>query len=276
MKLNIVPARAGVQWVRAGVQIFWRQPLAFVALFFLFTLVTSVTNLVPVVGEALTLVLLPAATVGFMAATEHVQAGRYPLPTVLAAGFRRGAHNARAMLLLGVLLAACAELIGVLIGLVDGGRLAQFQASHKNLTLADLMQNADTQAAFMAAALPPFAAGALLWLPVSALFWHAPALVHWHGVPPVKSLFFSAVAVFKNTRAFLLYGAAWLLIILTINMAISLLTLATRTPAVLYALAPIWLMVMTTMLTSMWFIFRDSFTPDTPAPDTAPPPAAES
>jgi len=271
MKLNIVPARAGVQWARAGMQIFWRQPLAFTGLFFLFMLVTSVAGLVPVVGEALKLVLIPAATVGFMAATEHVQAGRYPLPTVLAAAFRRGARNTRAMLLLGVLLAACAELIGLLAGLVDGGRLAEFQASHQSLTPAELMQNADTQAAFMAAALPSLAAGALLYLPVSALFWHAPALVHWHDVPPVKSLFFSAVAVVKNTRAFLLYGAAWLLILFAVNLVVSLLTVAAGTPAVLYAMAPIGLMLTAMMLTSLWFIFRDSFTPD--APDA--PPSAE-
>src|SRR5690606_28959146 len=35
MKLQIVPARTGVQWVKLGVQTFWRQPMALAALFFL-------------------------------------------------------------------------------------------------------------------------------------------------------------------------------------------------------------------------------------------------
>ena len=46
--------------------------------------------------------------------------------------------------------------------------------------------------------------------PLILLFWHAPALVHWHGVSPVKSLFFSAVACFRNFGALLVYGLAWL------------------------------------------------------------------
>ena len=33
MKLNIVPARTGIQWVKLGIQTFFRQPLALSGLF---------------------------------------------------------------------------------------------------------------------------------------------------------------------------------------------------------------------------------------------------
>ena len=36
MKLNIVPAKTGVLWVRQGIQTFWRQPIALSGLFFIF------------------------------------------------------------------------------------------------------------------------------------------------------------------------------------------------------------------------------------------------
>ena len=34
MKLRVVPARIGAQWVREGLRMFFRQPLAFTGLFF--------------------------------------------------------------------------------------------------------------------------------------------------------------------------------------------------------------------------------------------------
>ena len=36
MKLNIVSARTGIQWVKLGVQTFFKQPLALAGLFFMY------------------------------------------------------------------------------------------------------------------------------------------------------------------------------------------------------------------------------------------------
>ena len=55
----------------------------------------------------------------------------------------------------------------------------------------------------------------ILYLPVSILFFHSPALVHWYGVPVVRSLFFSAVAVLRNTGAFFVYFMGWTMVGMT-------------------------------------------------------------
>ena len=47
MKLNIVPARTGTQWVREGVRTFFKQPLAMAGLFFMFMASLSVAAFVP-------------------------------------------------------------------------------------------------------------------------------------------------------------------------------------------------------------------------------------
>ena len=101
MKLNIVPARTGLVWVKLGITTFFRQPLAFAGLFFMFMALMSVATLVPFVGSALALTLLPAATLGLMAATLEASKGKFPMPTILISAFRAGRERMRAMLTLG-------------------------------------------------------------------------------------------------------------------------------------------------------------------------------
>ena len=43
-------------------------------------------------------------------------------------------------------------------------------------------------------------------LPVITAFWFAPLLAAWDDVPPLKSVFFSFVASWRNWRAFAIYG----------------------------------------------------------------------
>ena len=56
----------------------------------------------PLVGVIIGGLLVPAATLGLMAATEEATKGRFPMPSVLISAFRAGRQRARAMLLLGV------------------------------------------------------------------------------------------------------------------------------------------------------------------------------
>ena len=103
MKLNIVPARTGTQWVREGVRTFFKQPLAMAGLFFMFMASLSVAAFVPLVGGLLALVLVPALTAGLMAAAREAEAGRFPMPMTLFIAFRQGPQATRAMLMLGAL-----------------------------------------------------------------------------------------------------------------------------------------------------------------------------
>ena len=44
MKLNIVPARTGIEWVKLGVKTFLKQPLALTGLFFMYMAVVLVIS----------------------------------------------------------------------------------------------------------------------------------------------------------------------------------------------------------------------------------------
>jgi hypothetical protein len=254
MKLNIVPARTGLLWVKLGVQTFWKQPLAMSGLFFMFMAMLSVVTVVPFIGVALALALLPAATLGLMAATEEAIKGNFPMPSILLSAFRASQQGARAMLVLGALYATgFLGLMGV-SALVDGGQFASLYLIGGKISEEIVMQGSFQAAMWVAMALHTL---------LSVLFWHAPALVHWHGVSPVKSLFFSFMACYKNFGAFTVFGLAWagmfVLAALTVSLIASLLgnpMLAT------VAIFPVALVIVAMFFTSIYFTFRDCFVAD--------------
>lgn len=248
MKLNIVPARTGLNWVKLGLLTFLKQPLALAGLFFMYAAAATLLSVLPVVGLVLALAIVPAATLGLMAATQEAIKGRFPMPTVLITAFRAGQQRLRAMLVLGLLYAGACLAVMALVGLiVDIPRPAAPAGPESVLT-------PQFQTALLV--------GTVLYLPVSLMFWHAPALVHWHGISPLKSLFFSTVACLRNAKALLMFGLGWTLIIFAASMVIGLLTLLTGNPQfAAAALMPFGLLITAMFSTSLYFTFRDSFEP---------------
>lgn len=260
MRLHPVPARTGLLWVRLGVQTFARQPLAMGGLFFLFMGALSVVSMVPLLGTALALLVLPAATLGLMAAAQQASEGRFPMPLVLASAFRAGKDRMRAMWVLGGIYALGFLGIMALTALVDGGAFAQLYLTGAAVPIETLKSPAFQSAMWLAL---------LLYLPLALLFWHAPALVHWHGVPPVKSLFFSWMACWRNKGALLVYALGWLALFVAISFATGLLTTLVGGPeAFRWVVVPVALVMASMFLTSLYFTFRDSFTDTDEAPST--------
>jgi hypothetical protein len=258
VKLNIVPARAGIQWVKLGIQTFLKQPLALTGLFFMYMAVVLVIAQIPVLGPVLGGMLVPAATLGLMAATAEAASGRFPMPTVLVSAFRAGRQRARAMLVLGAIYTAGSMAASLLGALLAGEPPAAPDAQAPqidNRTLVIL----------------------LLHSPLLILFWHAPALVHWHGVTPVKSLFFSAVACLRNVGAFLVYGLTWLAVFLAVGFFISAIGVAFGgATAARSVMMPTVLLLVAMFSTSLYFTFRDSFRADGGEEPAAAAPGGES
>ncbi len=251
MKLNIVPARTGLQWVKLGVQTFFKQPLALAGLFFMFMAVMSVLAIVPVLGNVLALALLPAATLGLMVATQEATKGKFPMPSILLTAFRTAKPQMRSMLVLGGIYAACFLLVMGFSSLFDGGKFAKLYLVGGSIT-RELVMEGDFQLAMWITM--------ALYLPLSMMFWHAPALVYWQGMAPVKSLFFSLMACVRNFGAFTTYGLAWLGVFALAGMAISLLAAAVGGPAAATAVMfPVAMLMAAMFFTSIYFTVRDCF-----------------
>lgn len=260
MKLNVVPARTGLAWVRLGVRTFLRQPLAMGGLFFMFMGAVSVLSVVPLLGPALALALVPAVTLGLMAATREADAGRFPMPLTLVTAFRQGPKHTRAMLVLGGAYAAALMLLMLLAALLAG----EPPAPPSGEVTPEAMRQAlaDSNIWWLL----------FLYLPVMAGFWHAPALLHWHGVSPVKAVFFSFMACWANKGAMLLFLAGWMGVMILLGFVLSLLAGVLGTAALQMVLYPLVLLMASMFHTSIWFTFRDSFIGD----ETAMPTTGES
>ena len=163
------------------------------------------------------------------------------------------------MLVLGVLYAAGFLVIIGLSALVDGGQFAKLYLVGGKMT-EEMVKGGDFQAALWVAM--------ALYLPLSLLFWHAPALVHWHGVHPVKSLFFSLMACWKNFAAMTVFGLAWMGVFIGAAVLVALIASLFGSPALAgVAMFPVALIVMAMFFTSLYFSFKDCFVSDEAAPD---------
>ena len=269
MKLKLVPPRTGLLWVRLGARVFWRQPMALAALFFLCMGSMSVATLLPVVGTILALAMIPSVTLVMMVAAAQTHLGKQPVPTLLMAALRSGRERARDLVVLGLLYAGCFLLVLALSALIDGGEFARVY-----MGMAPLSKELAESPAFEAA----MWLSVLLYMPLSLLFWHAPGLVHWWGVPPVKAMFFSTIACLRNLGAFTVYGLGWAGVFMATGIVVSLvLTVLSELgmgSGVAASLLVSTAMVLATMFfCSVVFSFRDCFEPPS-APAPADPPEA--
>lgn len=255
MKLNVVPARTGIQWVRAGMRTFFRQPLALSGLFFMYMAMVMVMALVPLVGPVLAGMLVPAATLGLMAASAEAQRGNFPMPSILFSAFRAGRERLRAMLVLGAIYTVGSMLATGLATLLAGTPTPGPEGAPINAATAWVLA---------------------LHLPLFLMFWHAPALVHWHGVTPAKSLFFSLVAVLRNFGAHLVYSLAWVAVFIIVGsvlgVASGLIGGATLAQTVMM---PTALLLAAMFSTSIYFSFEACFSDEVQSPPTDVAPQAD-
>ena len=248
MQARIVPTARGAQWLLDGWRLFRTAPLAWIALVFAYWLIMTLLSIVPLAGIVAASILVPAFSVGFMAAARAA-ARRGPVElTLLFDGFR---HYPRSQLILGVLYLVC---LGVVLGvstLADDGALATWMLGGKR---------PDDEVLQSEAFLTALACAAALYVPVLMMFWFAPPLAAWHGAGPVKALFFSFFACLMNWRAFFAYGAASALLVLALPLALlSVLMLLSFKVAAISFVFPLLIVLLPTLFASFYASYRDVF-----------------
>lgn len=256
MKLQIVPASHGVQWVRLGFRMFFRKPLAYVSLFGVVIVLFLGCQLVPWIGPAVFLALLPLITLGFMIATNQVLRGEFPNAKVFVDPLAVDKPKRNAQWQLGIAYAAVLIVVAIVQSLIDGGRTQALQQAIASKASAReigaLLSDTRLQLGMLW-----FTTAATV---LSAVWWYAPALAHWGGHSAAKALFFSTMGVWRNKAAFTVYGLAWIAVVLTFTLASSLIFMLLGTPQLAaLALVPAMLLYMTAFYASLWFTFVQCF-----------------
>jgi hypothetical protein len=232
VQARIVAAARGVGWIGDGWRLFRVAPLAWLALVFAYWLLISVVSLVPYAGLVAAAVMVPALSVGFMAAARAAERGERVELGLLFEGFRR---NPAPQLALGVVyfLCLCAA-IGA-SSLADGGALARMLLAGGRPDPAEVQPD-ELGAAAITAAL----------------------LVAWHAASPAKALFFSAAAFLMNWRAFAAYGAACLAGTLALSAAMLFGAAALGVPP-MALVTPVLLVLLPLLFASFYASYRDVF-----------------
>jgi len=248
MQARIVEARRGAIWLADGWRLFRAAPLGWLALVFAYWIIMTLASVVPIIGVAAASVMVPAFSVGFMAAARAASR-RGPVELgLLFEGFR---HHRNSQLVLGAIYFACLGLLLAATMLVDEGALASWMLTGKRPD-EETLQSDD----FLGA----LALAALLYAPVLMMFWFAPPLAAWHGIAPIKALFFSFFACLLNWRPFLAYGAVSALFALALPLLLLfVLMLASFKIAAMSLVFPLLLVLLPTLFASFYASYRDIF-----------------
>jgi len=260
LRLHPVAPRQGLRWVRQGFALWARRPLAFVGLFMVFLFaILLLMALVPVLGGALGMALLPMLSLGFMIASRSALAGGPVHALQLIEGLRHPDRAQRkAQWLLCGAYAIASMVVITTADWVDGGL---FEALQREMAEAGGTASPELEAIL---ADPRLMQGMLVRVGLAGLlsvpFWHAPALVHWGGQGALQALFSSTIALWRTRGAFTLYMLGWAGAMLAVAGVVALVgSLMGLRQVVGILTLPIGLVFSAAFYVSLWFSFSDTF-----------------
>lgn len=213
MQAASLPASAGWQWIRDGYRLFVKQPLAVFAWAMSISLLVLFASATSPIGPLLFVALMPAVTLMTLSACKHIEADRVMLPSMWIKPLKQPGVLRR-LFLMGLAYGGISMVAGLIAFLPFSRDLAEGMK-------AAAVESDITP--FLAAMQIPLIIFATLYVIIAALFWHAPVLVAWHGLRFTQALFYSGIACWRNKLPFLVYGFAWVLIFLGIDLGAGIL-----------------------------------------------------
>jgi hypothetical protein len=257
--MRIVPARNGWVWLVKGFALFRKNPPMWLFLVFTYWLAVALLGQIRYLGPAASTVLLPAFSVSFMVMCAVLEHGGMLRPGLLVSGFRSGPST---LILLGVLYLASIIAVLALASLADAGALLMWVLSGRE-PAEDALVDGSVSLAMLVASLAA--------TPVLMAFWFAPVLAAWNRIGALQSLFYSFFAVWRNWRAFLVYGTALFVAGAAVMAGVTVLAVLTQGRLELVRTFALVLMLVTlpTLFASFYASYRDVF-PDNAVPAEPP------
>lgn len=268
LKLQEVPAAAGMRWVSLAFSEFFNHPMAYAGMVVsyllltlgvgvLFSILANVSEVFLLVGAMVVVMLVPLLTLAFMIGTRDSLQGRVLAPAVFVVPWATREPDRRRALLLLMAAFAVATLASLLVvGMFHVEAIEQLKTAMANNKASDeeFARLLSTPAVMSARAWSSVAVGV-----VSLPFWFAPALVFWGGQGPAQAMFSSVLALWRAKAAFLVYGFGFIAVLLLGSMLVGL-VFALLGAAITSLLAMILgLMLPAVFYISVYFSFVDCF-----------------
>ena len=262
--MRIVPAKNGWFWLVRGFALFRKNPPMWLFLVFTYWIAVALLGQIRYLGPAVSTVLLPAFSVSFMVMCAVLDRGDLLRPALLFSGFR---SRPTTLMALGFLYLVSIAGVLAIASFTDAGALLHWVLSGQEPSVEALRDGSVSSAMLVAA---------LAATPVLMAFWFAPVLAAWNRSGAAQSLFYSFFAVWRNWRAFLVYGAVLALAGAAFLMTVTAVAVLTQGQIqVLRSLALIFtLLTLPTVFASFYASYRDIF-PENAVP-TEPPSNLES
>lgn len=210
--MTSLPARSGWDWIKQGFALFRQQPGRLAFLFLGYMLFLAFAGMIPIVGQPLSLVLMPVFGAAFMQAGAIIDRGEAVTPDLIMTGFRKPAFKPLFRLGLGYF--AVFALVAAAMALMDDGTIAKLATGKLD------PRSAEAQAAQL---WKPMLAALVIAIPAGMAFAFPVPLIMWRGMGVAKSIFYSFFAVWRNLRAFLVFALAWFVLFTVVTQVVALL-----------------------------------------------------
>lgn len=246
------PASRGLTWLRAGIRIVARQPVALLMLTFVqFVVILTPSLVLPIIGPGVSAALVPVMYLGLMSAIKTAEEGETPTPMHLFEPFQAESNGIWKQLMLFGLISGAFTLVAI--------TLANLIAPPPKLGPGAAQLSPDEAMQFTLDQMWTLGLAALFSIPVQMASWFSPMFIGWHQQGIGKAVFFSVVAVWRNLGAFLVLFSGWAAILIVLNLALTVvLTLLGLPPTALTAMMfPLALFFLTGAYCTFWVTYRD-------------------
>ena len=227
MQARMLPAQRGWAWIFDGFSLWRRNPALITFLVFGCSLCLLLIAAVPLIGQVIMSLIMPALSLGIFNGCKAVAEKRKAGPDILLSGFRQNLPEL--VKIGGIYLAGTLAVMGISL-LIDGEMNTKLsKAMLGRVSWGETLDDPAFTLALLVATIGS--------TPLIMAYWFAPLLAGWGRVPAAKALFFSFIACLRNWRAFLTYGIGLLVIALGAGLLITILELVSPLLAMLPALA---------------------------------------
>jgi len=236
MEPQRLKSRQGWEWIKQGYGLFMKSPLLWIVLMSICVVAAVAISSVPVVGEPLVSLLMPAILAGLMVGCRALDQDEELELAHLFSAFKQ--HTSQLVTLGGISLVSQYLILGLMM-VVGGATLVSILMSGQTDIDPNVMMQTLAGAGFAVLL------GIVLFSLLMMAMQFAPMLVYFRNVPPLQAMKLSLRAFLYNVGPMLVYGITFMFLAILASLPMML----------------GWLVLLPLVFTSLYASYNEIFPP---------------